>query len=167
MYFILSKQFYLTIITLICKFKYKYIYINILPIAMKLRFSWTLRQDTSVGLFPGMAGNIRVHRGLPLSFLSRFHTFTWWTNACTLEINLHLYSTHRSALALTCVFSRQLSWFLPEDWCQAHPDPQTPGCCVVSAGTGVSRAAYKPESWTAAGSGSKTRSVHPYVHYMS
>lgn len=46
------------------------------PMAMKLRFSCTLRQDTSVGLFPGMAGNIRVHRGLPLSLLSVFHTLT-------------------------------------------------------------------------------------------
>lgn len=47
-----------------------------LPIAMKLRFSWTLRQDTSVGLLPGMAGKIRVHRGFPLSLLSKFQTFT-------------------------------------------------------------------------------------------
>lgn len=47
-----------------------------LPMAMKLRFSCTPRQDTSVGLLPGMAGNILVHRGVPLSFLSRFQTFT-------------------------------------------------------------------------------------------
>lgn len=47
----------------------------VLPMAMKLRFSWTLRQDTSVGLFPGIAGKILVHRGFPLSLLSKFQTF--------------------------------------------------------------------------------------------
>lgn len=46
------------------------------PMAMKLRFSWTPRHDTSVGLLPGIAGKILVQRGVPLSLLSRFHTFT-------------------------------------------------------------------------------------------
>lgn len=51
-------------------------FLGILPMAMKFRFSCTPRQDTSVGLLPGIAENILVHRGVPLSFLSRFQTFT-------------------------------------------------------------------------------------------
>lgn len=44
---------------------------------MKLRFSWTVRQDTTVGLLPGIAGKIRVQRGLPPSRFSRFQTLTY------------------------------------------------------------------------------------------
>lgn len=47
-----------------------------LPIAMKLRVSWTVMQDTTVGLLPGIAGKILVQRGFPPSRFSKFQTLT-------------------------------------------------------------------------------------------
>lgn len=63
----------------------RHAFLGTLPIAMKLRFSCTLRHDTSVGLLPGIAGKILVQRGVPLSFLSRFQTFTcsWFLQRST------------------------------------------------------------------------------------
>lgn len=126
---------------------------RLLPMAMKLRFSCTLRQDTSVGLLPGIAGKILVQRGFPLSLLSRFQTFTWKMRLVVHENNWH-----------TC--SVWLLWRtarLPEGLFHVHPGPLIQGCCAASAGRGVLPATCRPEKMPTAGIASKARSCHPYV----
>ena len=123
--------------------------------AMKLRFSCTHKQDTSVGLLPGMAGKILVQRGFPLSLLSRFQTFTWkqlWLIKNLLHKCDYL-GFFKSAANLL------------EDLFRVHPAPLTQGCCAASAGRDGLRATCKPEKMSTAGSASKARSCHPYVTF--
>lgn len=130
----------------------------VLPIAMKLRFSCTLRQDTSVGLLPGIAGKILVQRGFPLSLLSRFQTFTFkrsngWVSCWSMKISDTII---------------RLLWrttHLPEGLFHVHPGPLIQGCCAASAGRGVLLAACRPERMSIVGSASKARSCHPYVTF--
>lgn len=120
--------------------------------AMKFRFSWTLRQETSVGLLPGIAGKILVQRGLPLSLLSRFQTLTLKMNEV---VHKNCFS-HNVWVALK-------AGHLPEGLFHVHPVPPSQGCCAASAGRGVSPSTCRPGRTSAAGSVSKARSFHPYV----
>lgn len=129
----------------------------VLPMAMKLRFSCTLRQDTSVGLLPGIAGKILVQRGFPLSLLSRFQTFTCETR--------YLFQIQFSGSDTTALCFRLL-WrtaHLLEGLFHVRPAPLIQGCCAASAGRGVLPATCRPEKMSTAGSASKARSCHPYV----